>query len=151
MLYEDSYSFPSHLSAVNEVVILDAVVYGHVVRKGSISRPHEMTVAHAEGKLRTIEHFCEVAQSWSTELRRLSVWRLGRHLLRLVDVSMRIPDCEFAHVYRDLARVAIAKDLPWVLAVRREERLTRRLPIACAAALLSPRLLRVLVIASGRP
>lgn len=53
-------------------------------------------------------HFYEVAQGWTFRLRRLSVWRRDRHLMRLVDVSVRMSDCELIRPCSDLAKKAIA-------------------------------------------
>lgn len=147
-LYEDSHALPSHLSAVDEVILLDDVVYGHVSRKGSISNPHVMTVAHAEGKLATIAHLCDVALEWPIELRELAVWRLDRHLVSLVEICATLPDQGVARLCRRFARGVLAKDIPWVLRARRQERLSWRLPLACACAVVSPRLLHLLVRAS---
>ena len=141
VLYEDSYAFPSHLSALDEVVLLDVELYGYIPRKGSLSNPRVLTNPHLEGKLRTIEHFCAVALTWPPELRRLSVWRLDRHLLRLAEFSSRLADRRRAKPYGDLARSALARDLPWLLRTRREERLSWQLPAASVIAVVSPHLL----------
>ncbi len=143
VLYEDSYAFPSHLSAIDEVVELDATLYGYVCRGGSLSKPHAVTRPHLEGKLVTIEHFCDVALTWPLELRRLAVWRLDRHLLRLAELSVQIDDPKLAKPYRNLARRALAKDLPWLLRTRRKERLSWQLPAASVIAIVSPRLFYV--------
>ncbi len=143
VLYEDSYAFPSHLSALDEVVLLDVELYGYIPRKGSLSNPHFLTHPHLEGKLRTIEHFCDVALAWPPDLRRLTVWRLDRHLLRLAEFSAQLGDRRRAKLYGSLARSALAKDLPWLLRARREEHLSWQLPAASVIAVVSPRLLCV--------
>ncbi len=143
VLYEDSYAFPSHLSAVDEVVQLDAALYGYIPREGSLSNPRVLTHPHLEGKLRTIEHFCDVALTWPPELRSLSVWRLDRHLLQIAEFSARLGDRRRAKMYGDLARHALAKDLPWLVGVCRGERLSWQLPAASIIAIVSPRLLWV--------
>ena len=77
----------------------------------------------------------------AAELRRLSVWRLARHLLRLAEFSAQLGDRKCARLYGDLARSALAKDLPWLVGVCREERLSWQLPAASVIAIVSPRLL----------
>ena len=140
VLYEDSYAFPSHLSAMDEVVLLDVELYGYTSRRGSLSNPRVLTHPHLEGKLRTIEHFCDVALTWPLELRRLAVWRLDRHLLRLVEFSAQTEDRKHGKPYGDLARHALAKDLPWLIRTRSKERLSWQLPAASVIAIVSPRL-----------
>lgn len=141
VLYEDSYAFPSHLSAIDEVVLLDVELYGYISRKGSLSNPRVLTYPHLEDKLETIEHFCSVALTWQLELRRLALWRLDRHLLRLAEFSVQLDNQECARLYGDLVRHALAKDLPWLLRIRRGEHLSWQLPVASAVAIVSPRLL----------
>lgn len=108
-----------------------------------------MTLAHAEGKLATIAHLCDVALGWPPGLRRLAVWRLDRHLLSLMNIAAMLPDRAVARCYRRFARKALARDLPWVFRVRKEERLTWKLPLACVCAVASPRLFHAFVRASA--
>lgn len=112
ILYEDSYSMPQHLSAVDEVVVTDTVVYGYIPRKGSISNPHEMTEEHAQGKFRTIAQLREMASGWPPELRRLSVLKLQRHLLGLMGIASLLPDRRRARAYWTRARRDIRSELP---------------------------------------
>ena len=143
VLYEDSYAFSSHLSAVDEVVLLDVELYGYTRREGSLSNPHVVTPAHVDGMMGAVGSISEAALSWPLELRRLAVWRLDRHLLWIVKMSTQLSDREFAGAYCSVARRALAKDLPWLVGVCREERLSWQLPAASVIAIVSPRLLWV--------
>ena len=69
------------------------------------------------------------------------MWRLDRHLLRLAEYSAQLDDRKRAKLYGDLARRALAKDLPWLVGVCREERLSWQLPAASVIAIVSPHLL----------
>lgn len=141
VLYEDSYAFSSHLSAVDEIVLLDVELYGYTLRVGSLSNPRFVTPAHVDGMLRTAGSISETALSWPLELRRLAIWRLDRHLLWIVKMSTQLSDREFARAYCSVARHALAKDLPWLLKARRKEHLSWQLPAASVIAIVSPRLL----------
>ena len=143
VIYEDSYAFSSHLSAVDEVVLLDVELYGYTRREGSLSNPRVMTPAHLDGMMGAVGSISEAALSWPLELRRLAVWRLDRHLLWIVKMSTQLSDREFARLYCGVAWHALAKDLPWLLRVRKKERLSWQLPAASVIAIVSPRLLWV--------
>lgn len=145
IVYEDSYAFPSHLSAIDEVALLDSVIYGHITRKGSISHSFSMTERYAEDKLKTINHFRKVAMSWTPKLERLALWRIDLHLVRLADIAVAIDDRETAKRYIKLVRKTLINDLPQVLRLRDEEKLSWKLPFAIVCTIASPRLLHSLI------
>lgn len=141
MIYEDSYAFSAHLSGVDEVVLLDVELYGYTRREGSLSNPRVMTLAHVDGMLGAMGSISETALSWPLDLRRLAVWRRDQHLQWIVKMSTRLSDRKLASIYCSAARQTLAKDLSWLLRVRKEEHLLWWLPAASIIALISPRLL----------
>ena len=141
VIYEDSYAFASHLSGVGEIVFLDVELYGYTQREGSLSNPRVVTPAHVDGMLRSAGSISQAALSWPLELRLLAVWRLDRHLLWVVKTSTRLADRKSARIYCNVARHALAKDLPWLLRVCEKEHLSWQLPVASVIAVVSPRLL----------
>ena len=100
--------------------------------RGIAIEPARLHPPDLEGKLRTIDHFCDVALTLPPELQRLV-----RHLLRLEEFSVRLDDRKRARPYADLARHARQEPAPAAqesqggvpaVAVPRDERHRDRLP-----------------------
>lgn len=71
VLFEDAYAMPMHLAASADVIIVREPIYGHVRRRGSITRPDVMSIQHVCDRIGALASVLGLANDGIEEVARL--------------------------------------------------------------------------------
>jgi len=140
MVYEDIMAMPDIVEYIDELLVLDQVIYAHVIRRGSISRPLVMTEKEIEDYLAAQKHFIEVAGGWGEEVRSLIPWKMSTGYTVVVGMAAELPDRTVAEPYLAEATSYIRQHFLQLLKLRSQYSLGWKTVLKCGIAAISPRL-----------